>query len=120
MDSPALLLNESTDLRRTIAVLLGFNKTSDPELPTHFSGQLHKLSRVTGDFGKLAAKNVRRNPARIAAIAFLIAFIIGYGVQVTAQTASQHDYLVRQVESSAGADISLGSGKRLSGFCGAD
>jgi hypothetical protein len=61
-----------------------------------------------GDFGALAAKNVRRNPARIAAIAFLIAFIIGYGVQVTGQIASQQDYLVRQVQSSVGADISVG------------
>ncbi len=67
-----------------------------------------KFSRIMGDFGALAAKNVRRNPARIAAIAFLIAFIIGYGVQVTGQIASQQDYLVRQVQSSVGADISIG------------
>ena len=67
-----------------------------------------QFSRVTGDLGALAAKNVRRNPARIAAVAFLIAFIIGYGVQVAGQTASQQDYLVRQVQSSVGADISIG------------
>ena len=37
-----------------------------------------KISSVMGDLGALAAKNVRRNPARLAAIAFLIAFIIGF------------------------------------------
>ena len=58
-----------------------------------FQQAITKLSRVMGDFGSLAAKNVRRNPARIAAIAFLIAFIIGYGVQVNGQIASQQDYL---------------------------
>ena len=72
-----------------------------------FQQAINKFSRVMGDFGALAAKNVRRNPARIAAIAFLIAFIIGYGVQVNGQIASQQDYLVRQVKSSVGADISI-------------
>jgi len=60
-----------------------------------------------GDFSALAAKNVRRNPARIAAIFFIIAFIMAYGVQVSGQVASQQDYLVRQVQSSVGADISV-------------
>ena len=73
-----------------------------------FQQALSTFSRVMGDFSALAAKNVRRNPARIAAIAFLIAFIIGYGVQVNGQIASQQDYLVRQVKSSVGADISIG------------
>lgn len=36
-----------------------------------------KASRITGDLGALAAKNVRRSPARSTAIAFLIALIIG-------------------------------------------
>ncbi len=51
-----------------------------------------KISSVMGDLGALAAKNVRRNPARLAAIAFLIAFIIAFSVQVTGQIASQQDY----------------------------
>jgi ABC-type antimicrobial peptide transport system permease subunit len=67
-----------------------------------------QFSRAMGEFGALAAKNVRRNPARVAAIFFLIAFIVAYGVQVTGQTASQQDYLVRQVKYSVGADISIG------------
>ena len=67
-----------------------------------------QFSRVMGDLGALAAKNVRRNPARIAAIAFIITFIIAYGVQVNGQMASQQDYLVRQVQYSVGGDISIG------------
>lgn len=73
-----------------------------------FQQVLANISRIMGDFGALAAKNVRRNPARVAAVAFIIAFIIGYGVQVNGQIASQNDYLVREVQYSVGADISVG------------
>ncbi len=73
-----------------------------------FQKTITTLSRVMGDFGALAAKNIGRNPARIAAIAFLISFIIAYGVSVNGQIASQQDYLVRQVKSNVGADISIG------------
>ncbi|MGO8806882.1 MAG: FtsX-like permease family protein [Candidatus Bathyarchaeia archaeon] len=73
-----------------------------------FQRALTRISRVLGDFGALAAKNVRRSPARIAAIAFIIALIIGYGVQVNGQIASQQDYLVRQVKYQVGGDISVG------------
>jgi ABC-type lipoprotein release transport system permease subunit len=66
-----------------------------------------KLSSLLGDLGVLAAKNVRRNPARLAAIAFLVALIIGYGVQVNGQMASIQDYTVRQVHSQVGADVTV-------------
>ncbi len=70
-----------------------------------------KISSVLGDLGALAAKNVRRNAGRAAAVAFLIALIVGYSVQVTGQLVSQQDYLVRQVQSDptygVGADISV-------------
>jgi len=66
-----------------------------------------KFSVVMGDLGALAAKNVRRSPARLAAVAFLIAFIIGYGVQVTGQLASEQDYVVRQVQYQVGADVTV-------------
>jgi ABC-type lipoprotein release transport system permease subunit len=66
-----------------------------------------KVYTITGDLGALAAKNVRRNPARSAAIAFLIALIIGYGVQVTGQLASEQDLIERQVLSSVGADLTV-------------
>jgi ABC-type antimicrobial peptide transport system permease subunit len=72
-----------------------------------FQQAASKISSVMGDLGALAAKNVRRNPARLAAIAFLIAFIIGFSVQVTGQVASQQDYIVRNVHSQVGADITV-------------
>lgn len=66
-----------------------------------------KISSLMGDLGALAAKNVRRNPARLAAIAFLIALIMGYSVQVTGQIASQQDYTLRTVQNQVGADITV-------------
>ncbi len=66
-----------------------------------------KAARFLGDLGVLATKNVRRNPARSAAIAFLIALIVGYSVQVTGQLASEQDYAVRQIYYQVGADVSI-------------
>jgi len=66
-----------------------------------------KISSITGDLGALAAKNVRRNPGRSAAMAFLIAFIIGYSVLVTGQLVSQQDYVVREVRYEVGADVTV-------------
>jgi ABC-type lipoprotein release transport system permease subunit len=59
------------------------------------------------DLGALATKNVRRNPARSAAIAFLIALIISYGAQVTTQLASEQDYTTRRIYTQVGADLSI-------------
>ncbi len=72
-----------------------------------FQAAATKIASLMGDLGALAAKNVRRNPARLAAIAFLIAFIIGYSVQVTGQVASQQDYLVRQIHDQVGGDVTV-------------
>ncbi len=72
-----------------------------------FQKAASKISSIMGELGVLAAKNVRRNPARLAAMAFLIALIIGYSVQVTGQVASQEDYLARQVHNDVGADITV-------------
>ena len=66
-----------------------------------------KAAKFLGDLGVLATKNVRRNPARSAAIAFLIALIVGYSVQVTGQLASEQDYAVRQVYYQVGADVAV-------------
>lgn len=63
--------------------------------------------RFLGDLGALATKNVRRNPARSAAIAFLIALIISYSAQVTTQLASGQDFNTRTVYAQVGADISV-------------
>ena len=72
-----------------------------------FQQLVSKASRIAGDLGSLAAKNVRRNPARSAAIAFLIALIIGYSVQVTGQMASEQDYIDRQILYRIGADLTV-------------
>jgi ABC-type lipoprotein release transport system permease subunit len=63
--------------------------------------------KFLGDLGALATKNVRRNPARSAAIAFMIALIISYGAQVTTQLASGQDFNTRTIYAQVGADISL-------------
>jgi ABC-type antimicrobial peptide transport system permease subunit len=64
-----------------------------------------RASKFLGDIGTLATKNVRRKPARGAAIAFLIALIVWYSVLVTGQLASERDYNNRQTYASVGADI---------------
>ena len=66
-----------------------------------------KAARFLGDLGAMATRNVQRNPARAASVAFLIALIIGYSVQVTGTLASQQDYMVREIYSSVGAEISV-------------
>ncbi len=74
---------------------------------TKFQLVATKISSVLGELGALAAKNVRRSPARLAAVAFLIALIIGLSVQVTGQIASQEDYVVRNVRMGVGADLTV-------------
>jgi len=66
-----------------------------------------KAARFLGDLSVLATRNVRRNPARSAATAFLIALIVGYGVQVIGQLASEQDYTVRNVYYQIGSDVAL-------------
>jgi ABC-type antimicrobial peptide transport system permease subunit len=62
---------------------------------TKFQSAVTKIASVMGDLGALAAKNVRRNPSRLAALAFIVALVMGLGVQVSGQIASQEDYIVR-------------------------
>ncbi len=64
-----------------------------------------RASKFLGDIGTLATKNVRRKPARTAAMAFLIALIVWYGVLVTGQLAIERDYSTRSVYASVGADV---------------
>ena len=66
-----------------------------------------KATHFMGDLSVLATRNVRRNPARSAAIAFLIALIVGYGVQVTGQLASEQDYTIREVYYQVGSDLAV-------------
>jgi ABC-type antimicrobial peptide transport system permease subunit len=64
-----------------------------------------KAARFLGDLGVLATRNVQRNPARAASVAFLIALIIGYGIQITGTLASDQDYNTRLVYATVGSDI---------------
>jgi len=64
-----------------------------------------KAAKFLGDLGVLATRNVQRNPARAASIAFLIALIIGYGIQITGTLASDQDYNIRLVYANVGADV---------------
>ncbi|UCE96926.1 MAG: ABC transporter permease [Candidatus Bathyarchaeota archaeon] len=72
-----------------------------------FQKAVAKAAKFLGDLGTLATKNVERNPARTASIAFLIALIIGYGFQTVITLASSEDYMIRQVKTSVGTDIRL-------------
>lgn len=74
-----------------------------------FQSLVAKSTKFLGDLSTLATKNVRRNPARTASIAFLIAMIIGYSFQTVGTLASEEDYIIRQVKTSVGADISISS-----------
>jgi ABC-type antimicrobial peptide transport system permease subunit len=82
---------------------------------TKFQTAISKISSVMGDLGALAAKNVRRNPARLAAIAFIIALIMGLSVQVTGQIATQEDYIQRTVRAQVGADLNINVGNASQG-----
>jgi len=66
-----------------------------------------RAAKFLGDLGELATKSVQRNPARAAAVAFLIAFIIGYSVQIVGSLASEQDFGIRQTYFSVGSDISV-------------
>ena len=71
-----------------------------------FQELVARAARFLGDLGTLATKNVQRNPARVASVAFLIALIIGYSFQTIGAVASEQDYIIRQVKADVGADIS--------------
>ena len=72
-----------------------------------FQELVTRAARFLGDLGTLATKNVRRNPARTASVAFLIALIVGYSFQTIGAVASEQDYITRQVKANVGADISV-------------
>jgi ABC-type lipoprotein release transport system permease subunit len=77
------------------------------QMSLEFQELTTRIAKFLGDLGALATKNVRRNPARSAAIAFLIALIVGYSVQVNGQLASEQDYAVRQIYYQVGADVAV-------------
>ncbi|HEY4674938.1 MAG TPA: FtsX-like permease family protein [Candidatus Bathyarchaeia archaeon] len=72
-----------------------------------FQQLVTRTLRFLGDLGTLATKNVRRNPARAASVAFLLALIVGYSFQTVGALASQQDYDLRRIKNDVGADISV-------------
>jgi ABC-type antimicrobial peptide transport system permease subunit len=66
-----------------------------------------KIASFLGDLGSLATRNIQRNPARAASIAFLIALIIGYSIQANGALATEQDYIVRKNYFEVGADVSV-------------
>jgi ABC-type antimicrobial peptide transport system permease subunit len=64
-------------------------------------------SRLVSGLGEIATKNARLNTKRTAAVAFLLALIVGYGVSVIGGLASTDDYRQRSVYVNVGADISV-------------
>jgi ABC-type lipoprotein release transport system permease subunit len=72
-----------------------------------FQELIARAAKSLGDLGILATKNVRRNPARVASVAFLVALIIGYSFQTVGTVASEQDYIIRKVKADVGADINI-------------
>ena len=66
-----------------------------------------RAAKFLGDLGTLATKNVQRNPARAASIAFLVALIVGYSFQTIGDVARQQDFTIRQLKAVIGADINI-------------
>lgn len=60
-----------------------------------------------GDLSEIATENARRNVRRTAAVAFLVALIVGYGVSVFGGLASADDFVERSISNNVGADISI-------------
>jgi ABC-type lipoprotein release transport system permease subunit len=63
--------------------------------------------RYFGAFGRLATRNIKRNPARTSTLVFIIALIVSYGIFATGSLFSQHDYTERTARFDVGADVRL-------------
>ena len=63
-------------------------------------------SRFFGAFGHLATRNVARHPARNAALVFVVALIVAYGLSSVGGLFSAQDALVRTSLFSVGSDVS--------------
>ncbi|MFX1483450.1 MAG: ABC transporter permease [Promethearchaeota archaeon] len=63
--------------------------------------------RFFGAFGRLATRNVERNPSRTASLVFIIALIVSYGIFASGSMFSQFDYNERAARYDVGADVRL-------------
>ncbi len=62
--------------------------------------------RFFGSFGALATRNVQRNPSRNAALVFVIALIVSYGISTIGDLYSEEDRVYRTAMFDVGADVS--------------
>ncbi|MHA1917887.1 MAG: FtsX-like permease family protein [Candidatus Ranarchaeia archaeon] len=69
-------------------------------------------SKIAGEFGNLASRSTRRNPARTAASVFLLGLIVWYGTSVISQSSINENQLYREYYTQVGADL----GVRLTGL----
>jgi ABC-type antimicrobial peptide transport system permease subunit len=65
-------------------------------------------SHIAGDLGEIASENAKLNTRRTAAVAFMVALIIGYSVSVVGGLASTNDFIQRSIYNNVGADVSVG------------
>ncbi|MEM1565345.1 MAG: FtsX-like permease family protein [Candidatus Bathyarchaeia archaeon] len=72
-----------------------------------FQELVTRAAKFLGDLGTLATRNVQRNPARAASVAFLVALIVGYSFQTIGGLASGQDYNIRRIKADVGADINV-------------
>ncbi|MFX1440338.1 MAG: FtsX-like permease family protein [Promethearchaeota archaeon] len=63
-------------------------------------------SRFFGAFGKLATRNVKRNPSRNAALVFVVALIVSYGIFSVGGLFSEQDRVIRTALYDVGSNVS--------------
>jgi ABC-type lipoprotein release transport system permease subunit len=63
-------------------------------------------NRFFGAFGRLATRNVKRNPSRNAAMVFVVALIVSYGVFSVGGLFSEEDRIMRTTLYDVGSDVS--------------
>ncbi|MFW9803632.1 MAG: FtsX-like permease family protein [Candidatus Thorarchaeota archaeon] len=64
-------------------------------------------SRFFDAFGRLATRNVKRNPARNAALVFVVALIVSYGIFSVGGLFSEADRVWRTAQYDVGSDVSV-------------
>ncbi len=64
-------------------------------------------STIYGELGKLAAKDISRNTARNASVAFILALIIGYSVSSSFYATSNIDFMNRRIYAEVGSDVRI-------------
>jgi ABC-type lipoprotein release transport system permease subunit len=69
-------------------------------------GIVAAFSRFFGAFGRLATRNVKRNPSRNAALVFVIALIVAYGLFSVGGLFSEEDRVMRTALYDVGSDVS--------------